>query len=77
MPRVDTAALKIVTRRSNDWTTKYPTIAKALAEPRRRAPIWMANSAASFLRWEECRHAQAPFPLDAAFLPMKKLKSRP
>jgi len=30
--RVDPRSAQIITRRGNDWTTKYPTIAKALAE---------------------------------------------
>jgi bifunctional non-homologous end joining protein LigD len=29
--RIDEGSVKIVTRRGNDWTAKYPTIAKALA----------------------------------------------
>jgi bifunctional non-homologous end joining protein LigD len=30
--RLDADRVKIITRRGNDWTSKYPTIAKALAE---------------------------------------------
>jgi ATP-dependent DNA ligase len=30
--RIDAGRVKILTRRGNDWTTKYPTVAKALAE---------------------------------------------
>jgi hypothetical protein len=30
--RLDTGRVKIITRRGNDWTRKYPSIAKALAE---------------------------------------------
>jgi DNA ligase D-like protein (predicted ligase) len=30
--RIDAGSVKILTRRGNDWTDKYPTLAKALAE---------------------------------------------
>jgi bifunctional non-homologous end joining protein LigD len=29
--RIDSGSVKIITRRGNDWTAKYPTIARALA----------------------------------------------
>jgi len=43
--RLDAGRVQIITRRGNDWTQRYPAIAKAIAGCRRRTPIWMANSA--------------------------------
>jgi ATP-dependent DNA ligase len=43
--RLDSGRVKIITRRGNDWTDKYPTIAKALASLRRTPRTWMANCA--------------------------------
>ena len=45
---IDAGRVNIITRRGNDWTDKYPTIARRSQRYRRKAPIWTANSAASF-----------------------------
>src|SRR5437899_725573 len=43
--RLDAGRVKILTRRGNDWTQKYPGIARPLLGCRRRMPTLMANSA--------------------------------
>ena len=43
--RLDAGRVQILTRRGNDWTGKYPAIAKPLLCFRRRTPILTANFA--------------------------------
>src|SRR5437763_5945089 len=43
--RLDAGRVKIITRRGDDWTQKYPDIAKAIAGCRHRMPTLMVNSA--------------------------------
>ena len=44
--RLDAGRVQILTRRANNWTDKYPAIAKSIAGLRRRTPTWTANFAA-------------------------------
>src|SRR5580692_9115544 len=47
--RLDTGRAQILTRRGNDWTEKYPTIAKSIAGLPRGTPTVTANFAACAL----------------------------